>query len=196
MLEFPSLNPTRILECNPWIQDPCSSLNIILEFKTGICGSEAWLWLQGMRTAKVLSGPILYTHIHTCTLHPRIDTYILEFRYCYISIIISRVYPWIQQLTLFKDSILEFDMFYPRIDPWIHIHLPIYMHSIFQWLILEFNMTLFKDSILEIDMVYSRINPWIHIIYPSIQGYPWNSCLSLHDFILHAHPHALYIYNH
>ena len=95
-------------------------------------------------------------------------------------------------MTLFKDSILEFDMFYPRIDPWIHIHLPRYIHSILQWLILESIMTLFKDSILEIDMVYSRINPWIHIIYPSIQGCPWNSCL---PFMASYYTHILVPYH-
>ena len=93
------------LNSRPWL-----SLNIILEFKTGICGSEAWLWLQGMRTAKVRSGPIIYTHIHTYTLHSSIDTYILEFRY--ISIIISRFDPWIQH-----DSIQGF-------HPWIWHALP------------------------------------------------------------------------
>ena len=157
------------LNSRPWL-----SLNIILEFKTGICGSEAWLWLQGMRTAKVRSGPIIYTHIHTYTLHSSIDTYILEFRY--ISIFFQGLILEFN-MTLFKDSILEFDMLYPRINPWIHIHLPIYIHTTLQWLILEFNMTLFKDSILEFSMVDSRINPWIHIIYPSIQGCPWTSYL-------------------
>ena len=172
------------LNSRPWL-----SLNIILEFKTDICGSEAWLWLQGMRTAKVRSGPIIYTHIHTCTLHPRIDTYILEFRYT--SIIISRFDPWIQH-----DFIQGFHPWIrhalPRINPWIHVHLPIYIHTIFQWLILEFNMTLFKDSILEIGMVDSRINPWIHIIYPSIQGYPWTSYL---PFITSYYTHILVPYH-